>query len=146
MTLSKQIFKYIVAGGTAAVVDLSLLYLLTEFWGIWYLLSTILAFMGAFAVSFTLQKFWTFRDHAMDGIHKQLTMYFVVTAINLGLNTLFVYLLVEHGDLWYMLAQVIAGVTIAFESFLVYKFIIFKRGHGVVISPISEFTKQEISE
>lgn len=129
MTSKKQIGKYIISGGTATVVNLSLLYTLTEFFHIWYLISAAVAFVGAFGVSFTLQKFWTFRDHDTEDIHKQLSLYLVVVLVNLGINTLLVYLLVEHAGLWYIYAQIISAMIIAVESFFVYKFFIFKRAH-----------------
>ena len=132
MTLSKhsiQIVKYVISGGSAAVVNLSILYLFTEFFNIWYLISASVAYILAFGVSFGLQKFWTFKDHETGDIHKQLSLYLVVILINLALNALFVYLLVEHTGVWYMIAQVISGLIIAVESFFVYKLIIFRRTH-----------------
>lgn len=132
MTLSKhsiQIVKYVISGGSAAVVNLSILYLFTEFLHIWYLISASIAYILAFGVSFGMQKFWTFKDHETSDIHKQLSLYLVVILVNLGLNALFVYLLVEHTGIWYMIAQVISGLIIAVESFFVYKFFIFKRAH-----------------
>lgn len=129
MTSKKQIVRYIISGGSAAVVNLSLLYVLTEFFYIWYLVSATLAFISAFGVSFTLQKFWTFKDHKTDDIHKQLSFYLVVILVNLALNALFVYLLVEYTGIWYMFAQIISGLIIAIESFFVYKLVIFRRSH-----------------
>ena len=132
MTLSKhsiQVAKYIISGGSAAVVNLSILYIFTEFLNIWYLITASVAYILAFGVSFGLQKFWTFKDHETSDIHKQLSLYLVVILVNLGLNALFVYLLVEHTGIWYMIAQIISGLIIAIESFFVYKLIIFRRSH-----------------
>lgn len=129
MTSKKQVSKYIVSGGTAAVANLSVLYVLTEVFNVWYLISASVSFIGAFAISFFLQKFWTFKDHETEGIHKQLSWYLAVILVNLALNALFVYFLVEHTGLWYMLAQVVSGLVIAVESFFVYRFFIFKRAY-----------------
>jgi len=127
MTSAKQISRYVISGSMAAVVSLSILYTLTEFFYIWYLISASVAFIGAFGVSFTLQKFWTFKNHKRDAMRKQLSFYLIVVLINLSINTLFVYLLVENADLWYISAQIVSGAVIAVESFFVYKFLIFKR-------------------
>ena len=81
MTSKRQVGKYIISGGTAAAVNLSSLYILTEFFHIWYIISATTAFIGAFAISFTLQKFWTFKDHETEGMHKQLSLYFIVILI-----------------------------------------------------------------
>jgi putative flippase GtrA len=120
-----QIFRYLVSGGTAAAVDIGLLYAFTRYLGLWYLASAVLAFIIAFGVSFFLQKFWTFKDRAIEGIHKQAGMYLVVAVVNLCVNTLLVYLLTDYLNLWYILSQVIAAGLVALFSFFVYKYWIF---------------------
>jgi putative flippase GtrA len=60
--------KYVVSGGSAAIVDIVALYVFTDLFGIWYILSAILAFISAFFVSFLLQKYWTFKDNSNTNI------------------------------------------------------------------------------
>jgi len=125
----KQIIKYLIAGGTAAFVDLGLLYFITDILGVWYLLSACLAFVVAFFVSFFLQKFWTFRDADKKAIYKQMGVYLGVALANLTLNAVLMYIFVDGFKIWYMLAQVIVSGLIACESYFVYKIFIFN-GHG----------------
>ncbi len=123
----KQIVKYLISGGIATVTYLGVSFTLTEWARLWYLISVDLAFVTAFFVSFYLQKFWTFCNFEKEGARKQMLVYFIVGLINLGISTGGVYLLVEKMDIWYLLAQIIMGGFISFFSFLVYKFIIFKK-------------------
>ncbi len=118
--------KFIISGGLAATIDLGLLYALTEIWHVWYLLSAILAFGVAFGVSFSLQKFWTFNDRSVEGIHAQLGMYLVIALLGLGLNTLCMYGLVDHFGLHYIVAQILTSAFIAVANFFAYKHLIFK--------------------
>lgn len=122
-----KIFRYIISGGTAAVVDLSLLYLFTDIFGIWYLFSAVGAFLVAFLVSFNLQKYWTFKDGSKDRIKTQAAGYFLITAINLGLNTLGIFLLVHYGKIHYLPAQFIVSALIAVESYFIYHFVFIDR-------------------
>lgn len=124
--LPAQVVKFLISGGTATLVGFIALYAFTEFAGIWYLFSVVLAFIFSFIVSFTLQKFWTFDDRRTEKMHHQAFFYLLTTLTNLVLNLLIVFLLVEKAGFWYMLAQFIAEAVIAVESFLVYKFAIFK--------------------
>jgi putative flippase GtrA len=126
--------KFLISGGSAAVVDLGCLYVLTEVFDLWYLLSAVLAFVLAFGVSFTLQKFWTFDDGALDVIHKQLALYMLLAVVGLGLNTIAMYGLVDHAELHYLIAQIIASGCIAVMNFFVYKHVIFT-GDTPVRSP-----------
>jgi len=126
-----RVFRFLLSGGIALGTDLILLYLFTDVFGIWYLVSAIVAFILAFGVSFSLQKFWTFGDHSREGIHMQIGVYFFVALINLGLNTLLVYLFVEWAGLYYLFAQIVASALIAIESFFVYQRFIFKKDTAV---------------
>ncbi|MEI6596731.1 MAG: GtrA family protein, partial [bacterium] len=123
----KRIIKYLIAGGTAASVDLVLLYILTDILGVWYLISACVAFSIAFFVSFFLQKFWTFRDRDKEVIYKQMRIYLIVALANLALNAVLMYALVDGFKIWYMLAQFIISGLIAIESYLVYKHFIFNK-------------------
>ncbi|KKU77378.1 MAG: GtrA family protein [Parcubacteria group bacterium GW2011_GWA2_47_64] len=115
------------SGGTAAAVDLGLLYFFTDRFGLHYLLSAALAFIVAFSVSFTLQKFWTFQDASTDRVHIQASLSFFIALINLGLNTALMYVFVDKLEIWYMASQIIIGAVLAFESFFVFRFIVFRK-------------------
>lgn len=128
----KVIIKYIIAGGTAATVDLSLLFVFTHFFKLYYLLSATLAFLIAFFVSFFLQKFWTFRDDSRDVMYKQMASYLLIALLNLAMNNLIMYLLVDKAKIWYMFAQVLAGGIVAMWSFLIYRFLIFNKPNNTV--------------
>ena len=121
------VFRFLLSGGTSAGTDLVFLYLFTDIFGIWYLTSAVAAFILAFGVSFTLMKFWTFGDHSREGLHMQLSIYFLVAIINLALNTLLVYIFVEWVGLHYLFAQIAASALLAVESFFVYQRVIFRK-------------------
>lgn len=119
------LFKYVVSGGSSACANLAVLYLLTEYAHVHYLLSAILAFILSFLISFLLQKFWTFKDLSKEGLHWQMIWYFVLSLVNLVLNTLLIYFFVEYVHLWYVMAAIIAGGLLAISNFFVYKHVIF---------------------
>lgn len=124
----KRPIKYLIAGGIAALVDLSLLYFFTDILGVWYLSSACLAFVVAFFVSFFLQKFWTFRDSNKEQMYKQMGAYLAVALTNFALNAALMYIFVDGFKIWYMLAQFVISGLIACQSYFVYNFFIFNRG------------------
>jgi putative flippase GtrA len=117
--------RYIIAGCTGAAVNIGTLFVLTHFFGVWYLASSVAAFIVAFFISFYLQRTWTFQQGGWDSIHRHAALYLVATLFNLGLNTLIVYVSVESFHLWYLLAQIVAGAIVAVFSYFVYKHLIF---------------------
>ncbi len=122
----RLVIKYIVAGGTAAVVDIGALYFFKDVLDLPLRLSVALAFLVGFTASFILQKFWAFEEKSTDRVHAQAVLYFIVSAVNFFLNIIFVSLLVEVFGLWYILAKIIVSGLIAFVSFFIYKIFIFK--------------------
>src|SRR3989344_4960681 len=89
-----KIPRFIISGGTATVTNLGTLFLLTHFLNVWYLVSSVIAYLGAFFVSFSLQKFWTFRDHSKERIRRQAGVFFLIMIIGIFFNTLMLYILV----------------------------------------------------
>ncbi len=122
----QRLLRYLVAGSTAAAVDLCLIYLLTDRAGLHYLWSAAIAFAAAFFVSFLLQKFWTFEDTATDRMHIQMTMYFFIAIGNLFVNTALMFAFVDWLGMWYLFAQVLASGLIAIESFFIARHVVFK--------------------
>lgn len=123
----RKVFKFLISGGSAAVVTIITLFVLTDLIGIWYVLSSAIAFMFGFLVSFTLQKFWTFQDMRKDKAKSQAVFYFIVTVINLGLNTLGIFLFVDYLNFHYLLAQFIVAMLLACITYFIYSKLIFNR-------------------
>lgn len=125
--IHKRLARYCISGGTAFVIDLAILYALTEMFGWWYLWSSIAAFGVAIIVSFMLQKFWTFGDPTLRRAHHQFGMYIAVAIGNMGLNTWLMYTLVERFSIAYLFSQIAAAGMIAVSSFFIYRYLIFSR-------------------
>lgn len=124
------IAKFLISGGLAAVVDLLVLHILTAWVGLWYLFSSIIAFFVAFGVSFSLQKFWTFRDSSINWLGGQMGLYLAVSFFNVSLNTILMLVFVSGSGLHYLLSQIIAGFIVAVGSFFLYRNFVF--GEGVI--------------
>ncbi len=120
-----KLARYVISGGTGAFTNLLVLYMLVHFWNVWYITAAIVAFLFAFVVSFVLQKFWTFNDKKIQGAHVQALWYVAIALINLGVNTVLLYFLVDKFNINYLVSQIIASALVACESFFVYR-IIFK--------------------
>ncbi len=106
---AKQAAKYYAVGASGVLVNLGLLFYLTEYVGLWYFLSYTLAISASITSNFILNKFWTFRDSINS--QRTVVMYvkfasvsFLGMAIQLGS----VYFLVESLSVYYMLAALIS--------------------------------------
>ena len=121
-----KIIRFLIAGGSAALTQLSLTYILTDIVGIWYVISAVLSVAVAFVVSFTLQKFWAFKNFSKDKLLLQLFLYLVFLIWNMSLTGFASYILVDYVHLHYLLAQVFIGGVIAVQNFFLYQNYIFR--------------------
>jgi len=106
---AKQAAKYYAVGATGVLVNLGLLFYLTEYVGLWYFLSYTLAISASISSNFILNKFWTFGD-SIDS-QRTIVMYvkFVsVSLLGMAIQLGSVYLLVESLSVYYMLAALIS--------------------------------------
>lgn len=122
---NKQFIKYCVGGGLAFLVDLSLLYVLTEYFGFWYLWSATLSFVVTAIVNYTIQKVWTFKNND-QAIAKQFFAFLSIQIIGLGLNNLTLYCLVEFIGLWYIFAKIFAAGLVLLWNYQVSKAFVFR--------------------
>ncbi len=118
-----KVFRYVISGGMATFTNLLFLFIFTDLFGVWYLLSAIFSYVISFAVSFTMQKYWTFKNNSSDQIKSQAIIYVVVTTANLGLNTLGIFILVHYLGFHYLSAQILVSILIAIESYFVYHYL-----------------------
>lgn len=106
---AKHAAKYYAVGTSGVLVNLGLLFYLTEFVGLWYFLSYTLAIAASITTNFILNKLWTFRDSINS--QRTIVMYgkFVsVSLLGMGIQLGSVYLLVESLSVYYMLAALVS--------------------------------------
>lgn len=121
-----QLLRYAVSGCFAAATHLGGLYFLTEYAHVWYVLSNIVAYCGGIIVSFSFQKFWTFKDRSTDRIPHQLFSYTLVQFVSLAINTYGLYLLVTLLAWWYLAAEIVMMLLVAVGNFFIFQKVIFR--------------------
>lgn len=126
-TYLMQLVRFAASGTIAALVGLFSTYVLTDIAGLWYLLSSFLAFTFASATAFTLQKFWTFKEKSTDRLHVQAIQTLALALFNLAFNTAGMYMLVDLLHLHYLVAQCLIYGIIGVLDFILYRFVIFRR-------------------
>ncbi|MEI7620332.1 MAG: GtrA family protein [Candidatus Falkowbacteria bacterium] len=125
----KSFVKFFMAGPVVGAVDLLVLFVMHGLLNISVIWSTSLAYIISFWASFYLQKFFTFCNHNKKHVYRQMALYLLFAFINFNINGYLMHVMVNNYNVWYILAQVIVSLSIGLESFLVYKFIVFRKHH-----------------
>lgn len=120
---SRRPVRYLFAGAIGASVHIGTVYILAHLLGLWYVYATTVGFLIALCVSFTLQKFFTFRDCRTSIILPQSSFFVFVAITNLTLNNFLMFLLVEYLIPIPALAQFFTSALVATWSYVAYTFI-----------------------
>ncbi len=116
-----EILRFLIAGGFGAVVNYGILFLLTEYGGIWYITSSWIAFVVHCIVNFVTQKIWAFENTEIQKAPMQFMGYIGIAVACLIANTIILYGLVERVGIRYIPAQLSASVILTVASFGVTK-------------------------
>ena len=114
-----QVVRFCVAGAAGVIAYYTALYGLTEYFGVWYVISAVIGFILNTGLNFTLQKFWTFQNKETHTVGRQLVLYATTMISFLIGNTVFLYLMVEYLHMWYIGAQMILTAVISALSFVI---------------------------
>lgn len=125
----KLMIRYLVVGSIGAFVNIFSLYIFTSMIGMWYIISAICSFTTSLIVAFFLHKFLVFKDSLFIKRHvlRQAILYTTSSTSLLTLNILFLYILVDFFEIWYLLAQFFSLGTVAVVSFMFNKAVTFKK-------------------
>jgi len=116
---ARHAFKYYLVGASGVIVNLGILFALTEFVGLWYLLSSAIAIYVSITSNFLLNKTWTFRDTMMK--QRDFLMYgkFIgVSLVGMGIQLGFNYMFVEKLSVYYLLAALMSIMIASSVNFV----------------------------
>jgi len=122
-----EFIKFCIVGGVNTLINLAVLFLLTEFLHIYYLISAVFAFLVAVTNSFILNKIWTFNYKTKNKLAFKYSQFFIVSIFALGVNLSVLYTLTEFFHVYYLFSQLIGVVFNLIINFLGNKLWTFKR-------------------
>lgn len=121
-----QLFRYCFVGGFVFIVDAGGLFVLTEYAGIYYLLSATISFILGLVVNYLLSTAWIFKKSKLSNRWTEFLIYSVIGVVGLGLNTLFLWLFTDCLHIYYMLSKIITAALVMLWNFFARKIILFK--------------------
>lgn len=123
--LIDQILKFGVVGGLAFLIDYGLLYVLTEFVGIHYLISSVISFTVSLIFNYILSIKWVF-DVTKKQTAKEITIFVILSVIGLGINQVVMYAGSDLLHIYYMLTKIVATAIVMVWNFVTRKIFIEK--------------------
>ena len=124
--INKVLFRYIFVGGFAFIVDYSLLYLLTSWGGIHYIISATISFIVGLIVNYIISTHWIFKKSKLNNTAIEFLVYGIIGVIGLFLNDLLLYYFTDFMHYHYMVSKLIAAAIVMGWNFIGRRTILFK--------------------
>ena len=121
-----QAFRALFVGGIVFVADAGILFALSLS-GIYYLICAVLSFIIAVMLNYILSTKFVFKEKAKIKKSSEIAVYFIISAIGLGLTVGLMWLLTEIIGLFFMLSKAIATLTVFAWNFTSRKIILYRK-------------------
>jgi len=113
----RQFFCYLFVAIIAFFIDFGLLFLLTRYLHIFYILSATFSFLISASVNYLLSTKWVFCQRSKLPLFLEIVFFALVTLIALFFNDMILWLVTEKLGVFYLLSKIIAGIIVFFWSF-----------------------------
>ncbi len=121
-----QLFRYTFVGGVAFIVDFSLLFIFTDFFGIYYLISAALAFLLGLTTNYILSIVWVFNKRTLKNRWLEFGIFSSIGIIGLGFNEFIIWFFTEYVYFHYLQSKIVSTVFVYLWNFFARKFILFR--------------------
>ena len=112
-----EIVRFCFVGGVSFLMDYSLLFVLTEFVGLYYLYSSAISFSITVVFNYWLCVIYVFKG-AKRQTTRQAIIFFGTGVLGLGLNQLCMWLFVAVAGMHYMLAKIFATAIVTIWNYV----------------------------
>lgn len=112
-----EMIRFAVVGGVSFCVDYGLLYALTAYGGLHYLISSALSFTVSVLLNYFLCLSFVFQG-AGTRTHRAQLLFFGSSIMGLALNQMLLWSLVELMHLYYMAAKLIAAALVMLFNYV----------------------------
>lgn len=124
-----QFFRYFISGGTAFLVDYSILIFLKELFNVHYLIAATISFIIALFVNYAICKIWVFSIYKKNNKIFEILIFFLTSLFGLVINDVTLWFFKELINFDYRIAKLFATAIAFIWNFLSKKVILFKKGN-----------------
>lgn len=124
----KKIVGFFLIGLISTLIDIGLLYGLTQYAGIWYMYSATVSYTSGMVVNFILNKYFNFQDTSRNYL-RQFFSFALISMSSLALTLCILYVAVEICSINYLLGKIIAVIVAFFWNYFGQSRITFRLGN-----------------
>ena len=106
-----QFFRYIFVGGTAFLIHFFSFYIFTNIFGIYYLISGVLAFIIAFSINYLMSTKWVFNQNNIENKVLEFNMFILISIVGLIINEIVLYIVTDIFGINNLISMVVAAAV-----------------------------------
>ena len=103
-----QAGKYSIVGGICTVLDFALLFIVTHYLGVNYIISSIISFTSATILNYYLCISWIFTFRVVSNKYQEFLFYLVISGVGLTFNTVIIWGATEFFGFYFMISKIFA--------------------------------------
>lgn len=120
-----QFSRYCVVGGVSFAVDYFVLWLLTEEFALYYLVSSAISFTAGLLVNYILSTVWVFDERNIKNKNIEFLLFSIIGVVGLFLNQLIMWILTTKHGIHYMYSKLISTAIVLVWNFFGRKYLVF---------------------
>lgn len=123
--MKQEFIKYFISSGIAFVIDFFMLYILTEFGHIYYVISATLSFIAGLITVYILSTKWVFKGRKLTSRYKEFIIFSIIGVIGVIINSSGIWFATEKLRLHYLESKIAVTFIVFIWNFSARKFILF---------------------
>ena len=121
-----QLFRYIFSGVFTFSIDFIALFIFTEYFGIYYLLSAVMSFILGLLASYIVSIFWIFSKRSIANKWFEFSIFATISLVGLTLNTMFMWIFTDYVLLHYLFSKILSAALVFVWNFSAKKIVLFR--------------------
>lgn len=122
-----QLFRYAIVGWLVFIFDIGILYILTEYFDVYYLFSAAIAFAIALSIDYYITIIWVFNKRTIDSRYIELLIFATIGLTGLLLNVFIIWFFTEITNIYYIFSKLISSFLIYLWNFFARKLILYNK-------------------